>query len=364
MSKQWWSNVKKLSGNELAQAAADGVVAGDSSGFLDSGCYSLNALISGSIYGGYPTGKITAVAGPESSGKSFLVLQATKLFLDKNPDGAVFYFESESAMSKKMIESRGIDSSRMIILPVVTLQEFRTQAVKILDAYIESEKDPKNRPPMLFILDSLGNLSTSKEIEDTAAGSETRDMTRAQIAKAAFRVLTLKLGAANVPLLVTNHIYASMSTYAPAEMSGGSGLKYAGSTILFLSKRKLAEGTERIGNDIRIKAMKSRFTIENSEVVAALKYESGLDRYYGLVEIALASGVFQKDGTRILLPDGRKVFQTTINRNPEDYFTKEILDAIDAACPKVFCYGQGSAEELPASDSIDDLDDLKEMADD
>merc|ERR1712224_806515 len=112
--------------------------------------------------------------------------------------GAVIYFESESAITKEMIEERGIDSNRMIIVPVVTVQEFRQQAISILDKYLET--DESKRPPMMFCLDSLGMLSTTKEIEDTAAGKETRDMTRAQIVKGAFRVLTLKLGRAKVPM--------------------------------------------------------------------------------------------------------------------------------------------------------------------
>jgi len=146
-----------------------------------------------------------------NSGKSFAALTAVKLFLDANPGGYCMYFESESAISKDMIESRGIDTSRIAIVPVVTVQEFRTSAVKILDKYIESDKKRENRPPLLFVLDSLGMLSTTKEIEDTAEGSETKDMTRSQIIKAAFRVLTLKLGRANVTMLVTTHTFACLT---------------------------------------------------------------------------------------------------------------------------------------------------------
>lgn len=344
-----WTNMVKATGNSLAGAAEDGIVTGDVTGWLDTGSYSLNALISGSIYGGWPMGKVSALNAAQAAGKTFFLLTTIKAFLDNNPEGAVFYFESESAISKDMLVERGIDVSRVFMIPVVTVQEFRNQAIKILDAYIESDKKRENRPPMIMCLDSLGMLSTSKEIEDTAEGKDTRDMTRTQIIKATFRVLTLKLGTANVPLLMTNHVYASMDMYSPPVISGGSGLLYAASTLVGLSKRKLKDGSEQVGTDIRCNLYKSRFTKETAQTFVALYYDRGLDRYYGLLEIAEAAGVFKKDGTRYLMPDGSKQFGTTINKNPEKFYNKETLDLIDAKCKELFCYGSsssGNVEEL------------------
>lgn len=259
----------KESGNEYASIVEDGVAAGDVHNYIDTGSYLFNALLSGSLFGGLPSNKITALAGESATGKTYFALGMVKQFLDANPDGGVLYFESESAIPKELIESRGIDSKRMVILPVVTIQEFRTQAIKILDAYLEGEQKP-----MMIVLDSLGNLSTTKELEDTAAGSETRDMTRAQIIKACFRVLTLKLGRANVPLIVTNHTYDVIGAYMPTkEMGGGSGLKYAASSIVYLSKKKDKDGTEVIGNIIHCKNQKSRLTIENKMIDVKLGYQ-------------------------------------------------------------------------------------------
>ena len=181
-------------GNEYASIVADGVTAGDIESFIDTGSHSFNALLSGSIYDGLPSNKITAIAGESATGKTFFVLGMVKHFLDANPNGGVLYFESESALTKSMIESRGIDSSRMVIVPITTVQEFRTQSIKILDSYLEQPVE--TRQPLFCALDSLGMLSTTKEIEDTGEGKETRDMTRAQIIKSTFRVLTLKLGRA------------------------------------------------------------------------------------------------------------------------------------------------------------------------
>ena len=227
-------DVVKEIGNEYASLVSDGVAAGDTSNFIDTGSYIFNGLVSGSIYGGIPGNKITAIAGESSTGKTFFCLGVVQHFLESNPDAGVIYFESESALSKDQIEERGIDSTRMMIVPVTTVQEFRTQSIRILDKYLQQPED--QRQPLMFVLDSLGMLSTSKEVEDSEAGKDTRDMTRAQVVKSIFRVLTLKLGKANVPMLVTNHTYDVVGSYIPTkEMGGGSGLKYAASTIIYLS---------------------------------------------------------------------------------------------------------------------------------
>ena len=199
------NDVVKEIGNEYAGVVSDGVAAGDVASFVDTGSYLFNAVVSGSIFGGLPSNKITALAGESSTGKTFFALSVVRNFLNSDPDAGCIYFESESAISRDMIESRGIPSDRMVIVPVVTVQEFRQQAIKIIDNYLKLPE--KDRKPMMFVLDSLGMLSTSKEISDTEEGKETRDMTRAQVVKSIFRVLTLKLGKANVPLLVTNHTY-------------------------------------------------------------------------------------------------------------------------------------------------------------
>ena len=328
----------KETGNEYATIAADGVAGGDVDSFIDTGSYSFNALLSGSIYGGLPGSRITAIAGEAATGKTFFALGIVKNFLDKNPDAGVIYFESENAVSKSMLESRGVDSQRLVVMPVATVQEFRTQSIKVLDKYLE--QDEASRKPMMFVLDSLGMLSTTKEMEDTAEGKETRDMTRSQIVKSAFRVLTLKLGQAGVPMIMTNHTYDVIGSMFPQkEMGGGSGLKYAASSIIYLGKRKEKDGTEVVGNIIHCKNYKSRITKENAQIDVRLTYKQGLDRYYGLLEMAEDAGIFKKVSTRFETPDGTKVFGKQINENPEKYFTKEILKQIDEYTQRKFTYG-------------------------
>ncbi len=274
-------DIAKQAGNEYASLVSDGVEAGDVDSYIDSGSYIFNALLSGSINGGLPSNKITAIAGESATGKTFFVMGMVKNFLDSNPDAGVIYFESESAITKQMVIDRGIDPKRMVMFPVTTVQEFRTQAIKVLDKYLEQNE--ADRKPIMLCLDSMGMLSTTKEIDDTADGKETRDMTRAQVLKAAFRVLTLKLGRAKVPMVVTNHTYDVVGSMFPTkEMGGGSGLKYAASTIVYLSKKKEKDGTEVIGNIVHCKNHKSRITVENKMVDVRLTYDKGLDKYYGL----------------------------------------------------------------------------------
>jgi RecA/RadA recombinase len=332
------SDIVKEIDNEYAGLVSDGVAAGDTAAYIDTGSYIFNALVSGSIYGGIPSNKITALAGESSTGKTFYCLGIVKHFLDMDPDAGVIYFESESAISRDMIESRKIDSKRMVIVPVTTVQEFRQQAIKIIDKYLQMPEE--SRQPMMFVLDSLGMLSTSKEIEDTEAGKETRDMTRAQVVKSIFRVLTLKLGKANVPMIVTNHTYDVVGAYVPTkEMGGGSGLKYAASTIIYLSKKKEKDGKEVIGNIIKAKTAKSRLSKENSEVETRLYYDDrGLDRYYGLLELGEKYGVFQRVGNRVKVGES-SVYPKSILADPEKYFTPEVMMRLDKAAEQEFSYG-------------------------
>lgn len=329
----------KASGNPMAGVVDDGVYT-DDCGYIDTGSYILNAQLSGSIFGGLPDNNISAFAGESATGKTFFTMGIVKNYLDQNPDAVVFFLESEGAVNKKMMQDRGIDTKRVVIQPVSTIQEFRTQAVKMLEKYVELPKDEKK--PMMFVLDSLGMLSTTKEMEDTAEGKETKDMTRTSLIRSAFRVLTLKCAVAGVPILLTNHTYANVGGYGdPTTISGGGGLKYSASTIITLSKAKHKVGTEVVGNVIHSKMFKGRLTKENSVVDVVLTYDKGLDRYYGLLELGEKYKIFVKSGGRYEI-DGKKVYGKTILENPETYFTDDILKKLDEAAKKEFLYGNNS----------------------
>ena len=334
----------KSSNNEYASVVADGGAESDIRGFVDTGSYTFNALVSGSLFGGIPDNKITAIAGESATGKTFFALSLVNKFLSDRPDGVVLYFDTEQAVTSHMMIERGVDTKRVGIMPVGTVEEFRHQAISIVDNYMKLPKSEQK--PMLIVLDSLGMLSTEKEMNDTAEGKTTRDMTRAQVIKATFRVLTLKLGKAGIPMIMTNHTYDVVGSMFPTkEMGGGSGLKYAASTIVYLSKKKVKEGTEVIGNIIHCKNYKSRLTKENAMVDVLLNYESGLNPYYGLADIALKHEIFKKVSTRIELPDGTKVFEKQLYREAEKYFTDEVMQKLEKAVASEFKYGTVSQQQ-------------------
>lgn len=336
------NDLVKHSGNKYASIVEDGISGSDVKGFVDTGSYIFNALLSGSIYGGIPDNKIIAIAGESATGKTYFTLGVVHKFLADNPDGVVLYFDSEQAVTSEMIRERGIDPSRIAVMPVSTVEEFRHQAITIVDKYNES----KDKKPMMIVLDSLGMLSTEKEMTDTADGKNTRDMTRAQVIKATFRVLTLKLGAAGIPMIMTNHTYASVGSMFPTkEMSGGAGLKYAASTIVYLSKKKVKEGADVIGNIVHCKLYKSRITKENAMVDVLLNYDSGLHPYYGLLTLAEKYDIIKKVSTRYEFPDGTKAFEKSVYKEPEKYFTEDIMKQLDEVAAKEFKYGELKVEE-------------------
>jgi len=323
-----------VSGNEYASKVSDGML-GKVNDYIDTGSYILNALLSGSIHKGLPSNKITAFAGESATGKTFFILGIVKQFLIDNPTGGVLYFESESALTPEMIEERKIDSTRFIQLPVATIQDFAQQASRVVDKHIE-----KSEAPLLLCLDSLGMLSTAKEVEDITTGANKVDMTKARIVKGTFRVLTLKLAKAGIPLLVTNHTYKQVGAMFPQDiMGGGSGLQYAASSIVFLSKRKEKVGTDVIGNVIHCKNFKSRLAKENKKVDVLLTYDQGLNRHYGLLDLAEKYDIIKKVSTRYELPDGAKIFGKQIMEDPEKYFTDDIMEKLEIAAQKEFQYG-------------------------
>ena len=328
--------VKEI-GDEYTQLASE---AESTETFIDTGSYIFNGLVSGSIFGGVSRNKITAIAGESSTGKTFFSLAMVKNFLDNNPDGYCLYFDTEAAVNRGLLESRGIDLERLVVVNVVTIEEFRSKALKAVDIYLKTDED--KRKPCMFVLDSLGMLSTEKEITDALNDKQVRDMTKSQLVKGAFRMLTLKLGQANIPLIVTNHTYDVIGSYVPTkEMGGGSGLKYAASTIIYLSKAKEKEGTEVVGNIIKAKTAKSRLSKENKDVTVRLYYdERGLDRYYGLLELGEIGGLWKNVAGRYEM-DGKKVYAKAILKDPESYFTPEVMEKLDQIAKKEFSYGEG-----------------------
>ena len=328
-------DIVKEIGDDFTQLASD---IDETETFIDTGSYIFNGLISGSIFGGVSSNKITAIAGESSTGKTYFSLAVVKNFLDNNPDGYCLYFDTEAAVNRGLLESRGVDLDRLVVINVVTIEEFRSKALRAVDKYMQMPIE--DRKPCMFVLDSLGMLSTEKEIRDALDDKQVRDMTKSQLVKGAFRMLTLKLGQANVPLIVTNHTYDVIGAYVPTkEMGGGSGLKYAASTIIYLGRKKEKDGKEVVGNIIKAKTAKSRISKENKQVEIRLFFDDrGLDRYYGLLELGEIGGIWKNVAGRYEI-NGKKIYAKQILANPDEYFTPEVMQALDEIAQKQFSYG-------------------------
>mgnify|MGYP000856792563 CR=1 FL=1 len=329
--------------DEDTSMMVDGLGSAEFTGHIDTGCYALNVLTSGLVYGGIPNNSATGFVGETTVGKTFFAISVMKYFLENTP-GGVFYADTESSVRKSMLEDRGIDVSRVMRTEPETIEEFRTTARKFLDAYSELPDKRRREEPMLMILDSLGAMSSKKELEDISSDDEkkntTRDMTKAPIIKAMFRVLRLKMAKMQIPMIITNHVYDAMDMYKPKQISGGSGMKYAADTILTLREKQLDRNERYTGKLIVVNTFKSRLSKQNQEVTLKLSFDDGLDRYYGLREISERVGIMKKVSTKYELPGGAKVYGKEIDENPEQVFTKDVLDAINEVTPKFYMYGK------------------------
>jgi len=489
--------VQKKIQNPFASIVAEGIV-GDLSGFIDTGSYTFNALISGSIYGGFPDNKITVLAGPEATGKSYILLTAIANFLKTFPKGSVILFESESAQRKELMEKMGVDVSRVLFDPVQTVQEFRTHILQILDEYKTLKPEIRKEERLFLALDSLGNLSTSKEMEDSTSGKETQDMTRAKLIKSTFRTITLKLGILSVPLVCTNHTYQTQGLFSTTEMGGGclfpntnivmcdgsskkvsevkqgdwvftasgpcsvtqawtpdnledplpecvrvqfqghggfvecsldhrfwvggnwksikdcqpgmiltgfkppqqvvfrtiasiiplgrrpvfdievetsghyvlsdkegnlfshnSGPKFNASTVIYLTKKKEKDGTIVVGNIVHALVNKSRFTREGSKIDTFISFSSGLERFYGLLELGLEQGIVIEKGRRFEFPNGEIGFRKDIRANPQRFFTEDVLLQFESLLSNLFKFGGNHPTEQTDEDSSEEIEELE-----
>ena len=364
MSK--FTDLIKSTGNKLTLSGSE---LPETQEFVDTGSYMLNALVSGSIFGGIPRNKVTGFAGEEATGKTFYVLSCVKSWLDLDENNYVVCFESENAVQDRSdLRNRGIDENRFQICPVNTIEDFSQQCLSLLTKYLAMKES--ERPGIMIVLDSLGNLSTNKELADMESGADKVDFTKAKKVRACFRAITQPLGRANIPFLLTNHIYQTMDAYDfDGEMGGGGGMKYACSSIVWLKKKKdVDKQKNQVGNIIRCGMYKSRLTREKIKGETRILFEGGLDRYHGLFDLAVAAGVVQKPinektGERKEktpfweLPSGKCVYESKIKANPDILYTPEVLTKIDEYVKLNFRYVSNNVPELEEEHGSEEVND-------
>jgi len=283
----------------------------------DTGCMVLNSIISGSLYGGVPQGRITGFSGPSQTGKTYII---NKVLANAQKEGMVpVIFDTEAAIDENCTSGVGLDPDTVKYVPVHTVEDCRNQLATFLDSV--KAADMKNK--FIVSIDSLGNLASQKEIEDAEKGKTATDMgLRAKSLKSMMRLLTFKAASAGVTIMFSNHTYDDPSALFPSlvkNQAGGKGPVYLASVLVQLARRDekqdkandddemIPEANRFSGATLRALTVKNRFIPPFLEGEMYLNYTKGLDKYSGLLSMAVNHGVIVQTGATYQLPDGTKL---------------------------------------------------------
>ncbi len=256
--------------------------------FYDSGNYALNALLSGNWKnGGYPSGRVTQLSGPNSVGKTYLFTEALVL-AQKNHGALINAIDSEFGSDAASWISRGVDPALFIHNPIYHVKQVTTEILSFTSEIKANDK-------AITIIDSVGNLSSNKETADLIAGKDTADMTRAKELKAMFRQLVVPIGKAGMPLWIVNHEYQTIGLFSSKVQGGGTGPGYGSSIVVSMTKAKDKTKDKVVtGTVLTCTSVKNRFAKEQSKISIIIDFESGLSRYSGLFALALEGGFITK----------------------------------------------------------------------
>lgn len=246
----------------------------------------LNIAISGSLTGGLRRG-VTIIAGESKNFKSLFSLIFAEAYLSKHKDAVVLFYDSEYGSPSSYFESVGISTDRVLHTPITDIEELKFDIMQQLENIEKGDK-------VVIIVDSIGNLASAKETADALDGKSVADMSRAKSFKSLFRMVTPKLTTKDIPLIAVGHVYKTMELYSKNVLSGGVGAYYAADTILFVGRSQEKDGTELMGYNFNINIEKSRHVREKSKIPITVKFEGGVSKYSGLIDIALESGHVKK----------------------------------------------------------------------
>ena len=363
MKKTLLSGLVKASGNEYA-GGINACSVYTSKYYVDTGNYILNALISGDIYKGIPSGMIVQWAGDKSTGKSFLTQNIALNHVKSGSNHLSLIIETEGALQAEPIMQylTEDEQSRFIIFPCRTIEEIKVQANKIVE-YVRSKLDEFKDTEILVTLDSIGMPASQKEKNDAIKDNAPRDMTRAQAIKSLFRTIAMEFFLLKIPMNLVNHTYATMDMFAPKAESGGTGVAYSNSVTLIMNKKKLRDKNKvQVGTVFTLTPTKSRVVAENiSKIELYSKFKIGMDKYTGLWEfvknhkLITSVGNGPKGGSTITFKDLNLVYQSKeIEKiKPEDFWDKKKLDYINAKFKEMYLLDRAedkSVEEILAED--------------
>lgn len=278
-------------GNKLADSTANK----KETIWIDTGCYSYNGLISGDLTKGFPANRVFMLAGEEAVGKTFFAIYGfCKPLVDQGY--FIYYIDTENAVDDSLLEGFGLPAGSFKILNEDVVEETRTRVDAIITKIDEARgRSLVNKNKCAFVLDSQGMLDSLKSREDTAKENYVNDMTLQKELKKFYKTIVSRLGELDIPMLVTNHVYANIAGYGSAtKVAGGSGGLYASSVILHLRKKQYKEGTLRAGTIVTAKNVKSRLCQDGLEAAMYLNFERGLNKWYGLHTLALEAKLIEK----------------------------------------------------------------------
>lgn len=246
----------------------------------------INVAFLGTLDGGLVSG-LTTIAGPSKHFKSNLGLVAVKAYLNKYKDAVCLFYDSEFGITPEYLSAHGIDNGRVLHLPIEHIEQLKFDIVKKLEEIKKSDN-------VIIFIDSIGNLASKKEVEDAADGKSVADMTRAKQMKSLFRIITPHLTIKNIPCIVINHTYETISLFPKAVVSGGTGVMYSSNNVWIVGRSQDKEGTELVGYNFTINIEKSRFVKEKSKLMFNVSFDGGINRFSGLLDLALECGLVKK----------------------------------------------------------------------
>ena len=246
----------------------------------------VNVALSGKLDGGLTSG-LTVLAGPSKHFKTAFSLLMAKAYLDKYEDAVVLFYDSEFGTPQNYFSSFGIDTSRVLHTPITDVEQLKFDIVNQLAAIERGER-------VIIIIDSVGNLASKKELEDALNEKSVADMSRAKALKGLFRMVTPYLTMKDIPMVVVNHTYMEIGMFPKAIVSGGTGIYYSADNIWIIGRQQDKVGTEIQGYHFIINVEKSRYVREKSKIPVSVSYDGGIQKYSGLLDIALATGYVMK----------------------------------------------------------------------
>ena len=246
----------------------------------------VNVALSGDMDGGLSAG-LTVLAGPSKHFKTSFALLMASAYLKEHDDAVLLFYDSEFGSPQAYFEAYGIDTSRVLHTPIVDVEQLKFDLVSQLDNIDRGDK-------VVVVIDSIGNLASKKELEDALSEKSVADMSRAKALKGLFRMVTPYLTMKNIPLLAVNHTYQEIGLFPKAIVSGGTGIYYSADNIWIIGRQQEKKGTEIKGYHFIINVEKSRFVKEKSKVPISVTWEGGIERFSGLLQVAMAGGYVVK----------------------------------------------------------------------